>query len=227
MINLWLILALVAMGADWAALRRGHTQVNYLTKPLALLMMVLWLWSAAQPGWVTFCFLLGLFFSLAGDAFLLLPHGYFMHGLIAFLAAHLCYLAGFLIGVDGLPITFLGLAGVVGVWAAVVMRKLTGAAKKNPHQRKMGIPIILYATAISLMFLFAVWTMFRADWPTEGAILAACGALLFYFSDLLLAYDRFVRPVQNARLMVRITYHLGQLALTAGVILYSYFPNLS
>jgi len=223
MINLWLLLGLGAMAADWAALWLKRTQVNFLTKPLTLLLMVVWLWSATQPGWVTFCFLLGLFFSLVGDAFLLLPHGYFMHGLIAFLAAHLCYLAGFMIGIETLPVGFWGLAAVVGVWAAMVIRVLTDSANKNPRHRRMGIPIILYAAAISLMFLFALWTLFRADWPIDGALLAACGALLFYFSDLLLAYDRFVRPVREARLMVRITYHLGQLALSAGVVLFSNF----
>lgn len=224
MVSLWLVLALVCMAADWAALWFARPRINYLTKPLTLVLLMVWFWSGAQPGWVTFCFMLGLFFSLAGDAFLLLPPKYFMHGLIAFLCAHLCYLAGFVIGVGSLPLLFWVLAGLTGVWAGVVIWRLVGAARKNPRHRKMAAPIALYAIAISLMFLFAVWTYFRPEWRGDAAILAACGALLFYFSDLWLAYDRFVMPTRNARLMVRIAYHLGQLALAAGVILYS---NLS
>jgi len=221
MINLWLVLSLVCMGADWAALWKARPSVNYLTKPLALVLLMVWFWSTAQPGWVTSSFLLGLFFSLAGDAFLLLPPGYFMYGLIAFLCAHLCYLAGFVIGVVALPPIFWVLAGLIGVWAWIVIRQLVAAARKNPRHRKMETPIAMYAIVISLMFLFAVWTIFRVDWPQVAATLAVCGALLFYFSDLCLAFDRFVQPVRDARQMVRITYHLGQLALAAGVILYT------
>jgi alkenylglycerophosphocholine hydrolase len=222
MIDVWLVLALACMAADWAALWFARPRINYVTKPLTLVLLMVWFWSAAQPGWVTFCFVLGLFFSLAGDAFLLLPSGYFMHGLIAFLCAHLCYLAGFVIGVESLPLLFWALAGLIGVWAGVVIWRLAGAARRNSRHRKMATPIALYASAISLMFLFAIWTNFRPEWRGDAAILAACGALLFYFSDLWLAYDRFVMPVRHARLMVRVTYHLGQLALAAGAILYSH-----
>jgi len=221
MINLWLILALGCMTADWAALWKAHTSINYLTKPLALLLLMVWFWSTAGPGWVTFCFLLGFFFSLIGDAFLLLPHGYFKYGLGAFLCTHISYMAGFMIGVENLPLWFWVLAGLTGGWATIVIIRLVGGARQNPHHRRMALPITLYAGAISLMLLFAAWTMFRPDWSKDAAILVVCGALLFYFSDLYLAYDRFVQPLQHARLMVRISYHLGQLALAAGVVLYS------
>jgi uncharacterized membrane protein YhhN len=80
---------------------------------------------------------------------------------------------------------------------------------------------MVYAGAISAMLLMGTGTLFRPAWDAEAAVLAACGALLFTFSDLYLAFDRFVEPIPGARLMVRITYHLGQLALAAGVILYS------
>jgi hypothetical protein len=34
-----------------------------------------------------------------------------------------------------------------------------------------------------------------------------------------LSANRFIQPLPNGKLLVRILYHLGQLALTAGVLL--------
>jgi hypothetical protein len=63
-------------------------------------------------------------------------------------------------------------------------------------------------------------TLFRADWPSPlAAALAALGAMLFFYSDAILAWIKFVAPVKNGRLMNMITYHLGQIALIAGVLI--------
>lgn len=221
MVNLWLVLTLIFMAGDWTALWSNRTSINYLTKPLALLFLMVWFWSNAGPGWVTFCFLLGLFFSLIGDAFLLLPPAYFKAGLFAFLLAHLAYLVGFTIGVFPLPVPFWAGASLIGGVMFLMARRLVHAARNNPRHRAMAVPIMLYAAAISVMFLFAGWTVFRPEWNGNASALAACGALLFLFSDLVLAYDRFVKPIPRGRLIVRMTYHLGQFALAAGVILFS------
>jgi uncharacterized membrane protein YhhN len=61
--------------------------------------------------------------------------------------------------------------------------------------------------------------MLRLDWNAAAALLAALGAFLFFLSDILLAWDRFVTPVRNGRLFNMILYHLGQLMLITGVLL--------
>jgi uncharacterized membrane protein YhhN len=48
-----------------------------------------------------------------------------------------------------------------------------------------------------------------------------CGAILFFTSDSLLAFDRFVHPYLHARIIVRITYHIGQFLLVTGLTLAS------
>lgn len=220
-INAWLALFLLCMAADWLALWFQKPSVNYLTKPLALVFLMVWFWTNTGSGWLAFSFLAGFFFSLAGDAFLLLPPRYFMAGLGAFLLAHVSYLIGLTIGVGSLPVPFWLFAISIGLVMAFIMRRLIIAACRNPRHRRMAIPIILYACAIGLMFLFSVWTLVRPDWGLNAAVLTSCGALLFLFSDLYLAFDRFVAQIPRARLMVRITYHLGQFALAAGVIIHS------
>jgi hypothetical protein len=44
------------------------------------------------------------------------------------------------------------------------------------------------------------------------------GALLFYISDIILAWHKFVSPIQNGRIYNIGAYHLGQILLIAGVI---------
>jgi uncharacterized membrane protein YhhN len=47
-----------------------------------------------------------------------------------------------------------------------------------------------------------------------GVVLAAVGAALFFASDTLIAWERFVRPRTWAPLAIIVTYHLGQAGLT-------------
>jgi hypothetical protein len=44
------------------------------------------------------------------------------------------------------------------------------------------------------------------------------GAFLFYLSDVILAWNKFVSPIKNGRIINIGLYHLGQIGLIAGVI---------
>ena len=46
----------------------------------------------------------------------------------------------------------------------------------------------------------------------DGNPLAIVGALLFYSSDALIAWNRFVRPLVVAPVLIMVTYHLAQAA---------------
>jgi len=48
--------------------------------------------------------------------------------------------------------------------------------------------------------------------------LVTTGAFLFYLSDIILAWHRFVAPISNGRLLNIACYHAGQIMLIAGVI---------
>ena len=43
--------------------------------------------------------------------------------------------------------------------------------------------------------------------------LYAAGAYLFVFSDLMLAWNRFVEPVEYERYLIMVPYYLGQICL--------------
>jgi hypothetical protein len=61
-------------------------------------------------------------------------------------------------------------------------------------------------------------TIFDPAWETGAAFLVTAGAFLFWISDLVLAWNKFVSPLPNSRMLNILAYHLGQIGLVAGVI---------
>ncbi|MDL1898986.1 lysoplasmalogenase, partial [Anaerolineae bacterium CFX7] len=74
-------------------------------------------------------------------------------------------------------------------------------------------PVVVYGIAISVMLWSAWATLYRADWSAPQRACVIVGATLFFISDAMLAWNRFVKPFAAAKLAVIITYHLGQIAL--------------
>lgn len=227
MLNFWLFLTILLIAANWTAVWRGWRKVNSFTKPTVLFLMSIWFWTVSVPEGPALWFGLGLFFSLLGDIFLLFSHRYFIYGLTAFFIMQVAYMIGFNCCLPPIsaPFWFLLIAQIC-VWAAII-KVLVKTLSVKPTHRKMIFPVVIYAAALNAMLFSALWTLFRSDWTALASGLAASGALLFFSSDILLALDRFDHPFPHARLWVRITYHLGQLALAAGAALYGQHIGIS
>ncbi len=116
------------------------------------------------------------------------------------------------------PIWSLGLAVILALTAARLLRRIIAGVRQK-GLRRLVLPVGLYGMVITLMLLSALLTLYNAAWKTSASGLVALGAILFYFSDILLAWNKFVNPIRNGRLANMILYHLGQFALVAGVIL--------
>jgi uncharacterized membrane protein YhhN len=167
---------------------------------------------------------LGLFFSLAGDTCLMFSFyrfsdRWFLPGLAAFLLAHVAYIIGFNIPSGNVsPVWGIGIAIVLAFTTARVLRRIVNGVHEKGLER-MVTPVVIYGTVITLMLLSAMLTLYRVDWKTSASGLACLGAILFYSSDIILAWNKFVRPVKNGRLLNMIAYHLGQIVLITGVVL--------
>jgi uncharacterized membrane protein YhhN len=202
----WLLLALAAGIAvtDWIAVVHDNLRVRWLAKPgtIVLLLAVAFALHPAS-GSQRDVFAGALFLSLIGDVYLLLPGDrWFVAGLAAFLAAHLAYIDGFLLG--GLNRDLL-VYSVVAV--AVVSLFLGGYVLRSARRgkdRRLAPAVAVYLLAISAMVVLA---------GASGRPAALLGAGLFYVSDGLIAWNRFVRPLPWAPLAVIVTYHLAQAAL--------------
>ncbi len=219
------VLVLVAAGIDWLAVAKGWKKTEYIAKPATMLLLFGWLALAGGFG-VTplICFGLGLLCSLAGDIFLMLSYArfsdrFFLPGLAAFLLAHVAYIIGLNIPFgQASPGWAIGIGFILGLTAArLLQRIITGVRTKG--LRRMVAPVVAYGTIITLMLLSALLTLYRADWTTSTSGLVSLGAILFYASDVILAWNKFVRPIHNGRVINMAAYHLGQIALIAGVVL--------
>jgi uncharacterized membrane protein YhhN len=220
-----LVLYLVVASLDWVAVRRGWKRVELAAKPAA--MLVLFGTLAFTAGFTQLPLLLfgiGLLLCLAGDVFInvslvRISNRWFLAGLGAFLLAHVAYIASLNIPLAGFSIPWgMVMAVVLALAARRTLGAILGGIRKKGLQR-MVLPVTVYGVVITLMVLSAMLTMNREAWGAAPSALVSLGAVLFYFSDILLAWNRYVQPVRNGRFYNMILYHLGQGALLGGMLI--------
>jgi uncharacterized membrane protein YhhN len=155
-------------------------------------------------GWFVFFVLAAFLMSVAGDVLLAWPMEQSLKlGLAAFLAAQLLYAAAF-IARYGLSPWDLAIFGILAAAALLLMLGLPKLMEGN-----LRVPVVIYALALSAMAAKAVSGIYIAG--GLAAWFGAAGGLLFYASDVILAFDKFSggppRVLQGFNLAV---YYLGQ-----------------
>jgi len=226
MIHTLLGLAWFSGMLDWYAIWRKNKKLEVVSKPLTIFFLLLWVFvfgfQEAILDTNLLFFIIALGFCLAGDIFLLLPpERFFIHGLSAFLIGHLWYILGFG-GFERSPkylvpiLIYFFVIIVVGY--QVVGRLIYGLREKKKEH--LTAPIIIYSIVITVMLGSSGYRFFDSDWTTAGAYLTGIGALFFYISDVLNAWERFVNKFRNDRLIIMVTYHLGQFGLAVGAALH-------
>jgi uncharacterized membrane protein YhhN len=213
-----LIIALCFAAVDWLSVARDRRDLEFVCKPATLVAVLVGAWLLTRgphDAWQARFFLPGLGFSLVGDIFLMLRgKRFFLGGLVAFLLAHACYIVGFNPTMPPWP-SFVILIPVAGIGAFVFRELAQGLRKRG--EGKMLAPVAIYSVVLSVM-LFSAWaTLLRPRWTGLRQGFAIVGASLFFISDAMLAWDRFVAPFPLARLKIHVTYHLGQMALAASI----------
>lgn len=214
---MWYLLAALPFAALTAlAVWKRNRSLEVFAKPAVMIALFISLWTSAGLEGAPFWFGLGMLFSLAGDVFLLWDDRLFLHGLAAFLLAQIAYIVGFNLPASPLSIWGLALAVVIGMGAARLLRRIL-AALAEKGEAGMRLPVMIYGAAISLMLLSAMLKLGDAAWKTGASLLVALGAFLFYLSDIVLAWNRFVASIRNGRVLNIALYHLGQILIAAGV----------
>lgn len=216
--NIFLIAAFLFAGLESLALSRNWRRLEYIAKPAVMMVLFLWLTISAGLDGALLWFGLGILFSLVGDVLLMIAlDRMFLPGLIAFLLAHIAYVIGFNVPVPEMSVWGVFLAIIIGMGGARVIRRILKAVIAK-GQGRLRIPIAVYGVVISLMLLSAMLKQFDATWEAGAALLVGVGAFLFYLSDIILAWNKFVAPIRHGRMYNIAAYHLGQIALIAGVI---------
>lgn len=184
---------------------------SYLFKPVStLLVIAIAALSFGEPSYnpvYSWGVLIGLLFSFGGDVALLFQEGRkpFIIGLFLFLTAHIVYTVTFSrLG----QATWWDLAsGLVLLAAGVGFYRLI-----RPGLGSMKIPVIVYIAVISLMVMQATATFASPVFSRGQAWMISVGALLFYFSDMILAATRFWHPSKYGRINLGF-YYAGQLLI--------------
>ena len=214
-----IILVLACAAIDWYAADRKVKILEYIFKPATMLVLLGWVWQTVGLGGGMIWFSIGAVFCLLGDVFLMIPRDLFIFGLSAFLLGHICYI----IGLNNVN-PFINLWGVlfIVVLAAYIgwLYPKLAASINEKGKNALKMPVLVYSIVISLMVYSALMTWTRPGWLTPAAVSVSLGAILFYASDSLLAWDRFVNPLSHGRLKVMVTYHLGQIGIILGGILH-------
>ena len=73
----------------------------------------------------------------------------------------------------------------------------------------MKLPVLVYLVIISFMVNRAVALIGQSGISSTAALCAGIGAGLFFLSDWILAYDKFVKPFIRSRIGVSF-YYAGQ-----------------
>lgn len=191
---------------DWFAVVRSNKRLEFIFKPATLAALIAAALTIETPdSKVRIAFVIALCFGLLGDVFLMLPADRFVAGLTAFLLGHIAYVVGLRIDVaSGLSWTVVTVILIVAGFP-LARRIVRGATARHAS---LGPPVAAYTAVITLMVSAAL---------VSGNALAIAGAALFYISDTLIGWSRFVRPWKWAPLAIIVTYHLGQGLLVASL----------
>jgi uncharacterized membrane protein YhhN len=163
--------------------------------------------------------LAGLIFCLIGDVCLALPQQkMFLIGLVSFLVGHIFYSLAFFPVAQTTGWTWVGTLGVLLVSGTVYWWL-------RPHLGEMKIPVVIYIIAISIMISGACSLLGDSDLAQSGRVMAFLGAVSFYFSDVFVARDRFLKKEFLNRLTGLPMYYAGQFFLAFSVGLLRTFPS--
>ncbi len=194
--------------------------LQYIIKPLLMPVLALYFFlaSASHPVRARQWIITGLFFSAAGDTLLMFAgrdEMYFLSGLLAFLLAHLCYIAAF-IHFRGdqsgylsrnkmavLPLLLFVMAFIALLW--------------DDLSSSLRWPVTGYALVIGTMA--ASCLNLKGITPRLGFTSAMSGALAFMLSDSILALVKFKPGFDSIpwpHFWIMLTYLSGQFLIARG-----------
>ena len=205
----WALLVATALvaAADWFAVAASRRTLEYFAKPAVMVGLAAVAATLEPVSQVErLFFIAALALGLLSDVFLMLPRDLFLAGLIAAFVEHLAYIGGFRARDFRAGLLAVALA-VALVSVAVVMPAVYRALRRE--QPSLVVPVIAYVAVFVVMVATAGGT---------GSYVALGGALLFFYSDALLAWNRFVSPVGWGRFVNIIAYHSGQALLVLSLV---------
>ena len=153
----------------------------------------------------------GLICCLGGDILLALPQKkMFFVGLLSFLTGHVFYIVCFFHQVHPTLWILLGTLPI-SIFSLWIFFRL------KPHLGDMTVPVLAYIVVITIMVSGAFSLLLESGLAFTGRILAFCGAVCFFISDLFVARDRFINKAAVNRILGLPLYFGGQFLLAFSI----------
>lgn len=205
----FLSIAILATGlADLYAIARKKQTWRYGFKPGTMVWVILLATTGPETSIYSWLIVAGLVCSLAGDIFLVLPSNRFIQGLTSFFMAHLFYIGAFLMVVtEWSPSSMIMFGLLLAVIAGLFAYKILPQAKTQGGGT-LQVAVFSYILVIALMVWLACMTY---------NLWIITGALLFFISDAILAWDRFVHKLSWGNMAVMITYFSAQYLIALSI----------
>ena len=203
---------------NWISAWQERAITYYITKPIVLVGLLLFLVMQAPVTMSRLPFLLGLAFSLLGDIFLI-PKGtrWFLVGMGAFSITQLMYIWGFNTSKVSWPVLVVGIAAyLVGV---ILIHLVVNRFSQSSSINKAILPYLkIYGALVLAMSMSALLCLARPAWSDLAAVLAGIGGVLFFLSDGMIALEKLDRRLPKNRFWVIFTYHIAQFLIVGAVI---------
>ena len=214
----YLVVAAVEIWAEFT----GNSQLRFLAKPLLMPVLMLWYRAAAPKpnSSITRLLLFAFAFSWVGDVALMFVFKneiFFLVGLVGFLITHVLY--AFVFNkvtskevVALLPQKWWITLPLVAYFLALV------SVIFPPVPADMKVPVAVYSSVIAVMVIFALNRYQRVSDLSFVYVMA--GALLFMFSDSLIAINKFVcnGELYLSGVWIMILYIAGQYLIAKGLL---------
>jgi len=180
--------------------QRKNLKLYSFFKPLTTILIIIvgiFAYQQNENHYSTYI-LISLLFSLVGDLFLL-KDTYFLHGLLAFLLAHISFIIAFssLFGFSWSLSSLTVLLFVGGLYFFYLKKDL-----KNYR-----VPVGIYLLVIIIMNWQAIALAQKNTDTIYTAI--AVAAILFSFSDASIAYAKFKHPFKFDQVLILFTYWIA------------------
>lgn len=203
----------------------GNNLVRFISKPLLMITLIVFYVRAIRGNWNKFhkLMVVAFFFSWIGDValmFVFKNENFFLVGLVGFLITHILYTLAFAKvtnreAVALFPRKFFVVIPLV-IYMVALLWILVPAINGNEKTQPFLIPVLVYSTAIATMVAFSINRFNRVNDTSFQLVLT--GALLFMFSDSIIAINKFLHPFPSAGIFIMVLYIAGQYLIAKGCL---------
>ncbi|OIV41764.1 lysoplasmalogenase [Flavobacterium johnsoniae] len=194
----------------------GYESLDCFLKPALIPLLILGVYFSKKFRTQNIL-LTALLFSWIGDVVLLfadIAEIYFILGLVSFLLSHLLYLVLFNKQIKEKikrnAVIFMIGSILIGCYLIGMLSVLL------PSLGDLKIPVVVYASIISIMLLFAYNGLLIWKKPANQYVFF--GALFFVISDSILALNKFHTPIKKSSFIIMLTYLVAQYLIVIGIL---------